>query len=994
MKRFIALLLAIVMINTFTVTGFAADPAVITVSSAEYVLDSDEKIKEITVSIDGNPGFAAFDLIVDYDDSQFVLKEFVNGSALTGMLVAPNPAEGLISVTGLADVVTNDVLFTLKFEVKDTVTVGKKEVSISGSMYNSVYEEVLFTVVPGGVTVVCTDHDFQSIVDDKYLDTEHPATCEVQPTYFKSCSKCGAKGSETFVDTNGEFAPHDFTVEKATAEYLKDEPNCNSKAVYYKSCSVCEISAKGIDETATFEGAVDSDKHKPAVDWSNETVENVQYHYHVCENECGTKLHREACSGGTATCTAKAVCSVCGKEYGDLLPHVYDKKVATEAYKATDATCTAKATYYYSCVCEKAGEDTFEDGEMLDHDFTAEKVANEYIVGEATCGSPATYYKSCSVCGKSSNDLTKTFTNGEPLEHDYKVTYGEWTKGVDGWELTATAECQRESCNEAIEGHIVTATANVAPEVTTEPTCEKMGKTTYTATFDVVWAETKTHEVEDVPAVEHNYENAPVSYKWTETKDGDKVTGYTACEAIRYCQNECCDVDGGKAEIEKVTLTTKIKGATCETEEVTTYTAYFSNIDWAETQSKELVTGDKLGHDFGETDYDWAEDGSSCEAKRQCVRANCNVAGGKVETADAEVNGIVTKEPTCAEEGNTRYTATFGVDWAETQTKDIAIPVDDDAHDWSVSYNWSEDGLACTATHVCANDATHNETADAEVNGIVTKEPTCTLPGDTQYTATFDVDWAETQYTVRTDVAVNPDAHDWGAWKVTEYPTYGEAGEEARVCVNDDTHVQTKEIPALEMPKQEEMDKVVVDDKEYYVGEQVIDPENTDEVPKEIKDETDLGKDKVKVSFVGVIIGEYNDAGEFEKVKATVTIGFPEGADSNDDFEVYVIDANGNITRLANKPTVTEDGIEVEVDGSATFAIAYVENDNNNWPNFPNWPNRPNRPSRPGSSSGEGITIIDGLDKEESNPNTGAPLMGIIPAIVVAAAAVSFKKRH
>lgn len=994
MKKIISLILAVAMVLACGVVSFATEnQPTATVSNAGEFNRGEEFT--VTVSLSNNPGISYLNLPLNYDP-EILERVSVKGSGLEGSWQYGNKPTFMGE-----DSYFNGVVLTITFRVKDDAPFGNTIISVSGLAANNYNEDIVeFLDVPGSVTVVCTDHDFQSIVDDKYLDTEHPATCEVQPTYFKSCSKCGAKSDETFVDTNGEFAPHDFTVEKATAEYLKDEPNCNSKAVYYKSCAVCEISAKGIDETATFEGAVDPHKHNPTDEWSNETVENVQYHYHVCENGCGTELDKAACSGGTATCTAKAVCSLCGKEYGEKLAHQFYTKVATEAYKATDATCTERATYYYSCsVCglsAKGIEDerTFSDGEKLPHDFTEEKVDDKYLASEAICGSPATYYKSCSVCGESSNDPANTFNNGEPLEHDYKVTYGEWTKGVDGWELTATAECQRESCNEAIEGHTVTATADVASEVTTDPTCEKMGKTTYTATFDVVWAETKTHEVEDVPAVEHNYENAPVSYKWTETKDGDKVTGYTACEAIRYCQNECCDVDGGKAEIEKVTLTTKIKGATCETEEVTTYTAYFSNIDWAETQSKELVTGDKLGHDFGETDYDWAEDGSSCEAKRQCVRANCNVAGGKVETAKATVNSEVTKEPTCAEEGNTRYTATFGVDWAETQTKDIAIPVDGKAHDWSVSYNWSEDGLACTATHVCANDATHNETADAEVNGIVTKEPTCSAKGDTQYTATFDVDWAETQYTVRTDVAENPDAHDWGAWKVTEYPTYGEAGEEARVCVNDDTHVQTKEIPALEMPKQEEMDKVVVDDKEYYVGEQVIDPENTDEVPKEIKDETDLGKDKVKVSFVGVIIGEYNDAGEFEKVKATVTIGFPEGADSNDDFEVYVIDANGNITRLANKPTVTEDGIEVEVDGSATFAIAYVENDNNNWPNFPNFPNRPNRPSRPGSSSGEGITIIDGLDKEESNPNTGAPLMEIIPAIVVAAAAVSFKKRH
>ena len=52
-------------------------------------------------------------------------------------------------------------------------------------------------------------------------------------------------------------------------------------------------------------------------------------------------------TGGTATCTDKAVCSVCGMKYGELAPHVFDQKVATAEYLASEATCTQKATYYW-----------------------------------------------------------------------------------------------------------------------------------------------------------------------------------------------------------------------------------------------------------------------------------------------------------------------------------------------------------------------------------------------------------------------------------------------------------------------------------------------------------------------------------------------------------------------------------------------------------------------------------------------------------------------
>jgi len=98
---------------------------------------------------------------------------------------------------------------------------------------------------------------------------------------------------------------------------------------------------------------------------------------------------------GTATCTDKAVCSVCGMEYGELTPHVFDQKVTTEKYLASEATCTQKATYYYSCVCGEKDTETFEYGELAEH------TAVEIPAVEATCTqSGMTAGSKCSVCGE------------------------------------------------------------------------------------------------------------------------------------------------------------------------------------------------------------------------------------------------------------------------------------------------------------------------------------------------------------------------------------------------------------------------------------------------------------------------------------------------------------------------------------------------------------------------------------------------------------------
>ncbi len=50
--------------------------------------------------------------------------------------------------------------------------------------------------------------------------------------------------------------------------------------------------------------------------------------------------------------------------------HEYNQQVVSDTYLKSQANCQSKAIYYYSCICGKRGEETFEYGEMKDHVFS------------------------------------------------------------------------------------------------------------------------------------------------------------------------------------------------------------------------------------------------------------------------------------------------------------------------------------------------------------------------------------------------------------------------------------------------------------------------------------------------------------------------------------------------------------------------------------------------------------------------------------------------
>ena len=252
------------------------------------------------------------------------------------------------------------------------------------------------------------------VVTATITECEHSggeATC----TNKAKCEICGAE--------YGKTKPHSYAHIKSP-EYLKSAATCTAKAVYYTSCTECGRSSKGTADEATFEyGNALGHKYGEWVSNGDGT------HTRVCAND-NKHTETKACHGGKATCTAKAICEVCGKAYGEMKPHSYTHKKSPEYLKSA-ATCTAKAVYYTSCAdCGLSSkgtknESTFEYGNALGHkygkwvsngDGTHTRVcANDSTHietknchgGKATCTAKAI----CEVCGKAYGEMTAhTFT--------------------------------------------------------------------------------------------------------------------------------------------------------------------------------------------------------------------------------------------------------------------------------------------------------------------------------------------------------------------------------------------------------------------------------------------------------------------------------------------------------------------------------------------------------------------------------------------------------
>ncbi len=227
--------------------------------------------------------------------------------------------------------------------------------------------------------------------DEIYLKSA--ATCRAKAVYYYSCS-CGVSGEETFTSgetlphhySDGWFADGEKHWRACTACGQRSEEAAHEDTDGNHGCDICQLTISvcndaNNDHMCDICGKMLS-MCRYATDWSSDAYT----HWHACVvcgrkadeaahadtdkdhncdicgkilsecadvnkdhkcdlcgktlSECadGNKDHKcDVCgkqltvhTGGTATCTEKATCSICGQEYGELAAHTYKTEWSTD----------------------------------------------------------------------------------------------------------------------------------------------------------------------------------------------------------------------------------------------------------------------------------------------------------------------------------------------------------------------------------------------------------------------------------------------------------------------------------------------------------------------------------------------------------------------------------------------------------------------------------------------------------------------------------------
>ena len=128
--------------------------------------------------------------------------------------------------------------------------------------------------------------------------------------------------------------------------------------------------------------------------------------------------------------------------------HAYTLQVATDVYKVSDATCTQKAKYYYSCECGEKGTGTFDYGELLPHTFDQQVVSDAYLATSATCLAHPTYFYSCK-CGAKGTE-TFVYDDGTELQHIPGAPVYDFLHGANAYSAVVQKTIRCTVCGELI----------------------------------------------------------------------------------------------------------------------------------------------------------------------------------------------------------------------------------------------------------------------------------------------------------------------------------------------------------------------------------------------------------------------------------------------------------------------------------------------------------------------------------------------------------------
>ena len=147
-------------------------------------------------------------------------------------------------------------------------------------------------------------------------------------------------------------------------------------------------------------------------------------------------------------CVLCIVCFAIAAVGCNIHTHAYTLQVAADVYKVSDATCTQKAKYYYSCECGEKGTGTFDYGELLPHTFDQQVVSDAYLATSATCLAHPTYFYSCK-CGAKGTE-TFVYDDGTELQHIPGAPVYDFLHGANAYSAVVQKTIRCTVCGELI----------------------------------------------------------------------------------------------------------------------------------------------------------------------------------------------------------------------------------------------------------------------------------------------------------------------------------------------------------------------------------------------------------------------------------------------------------------------------------------------------------------------------------------------------------------
>ena len=469
---------------------------------------------------------------------------------------------------------------------------------------------------------------------EKYDSTYHRV-------YVTECQNCHKDGNITHLQvhsggTQGPTCTEGKICKKCGAEYgiLGHDwgawtPNYASNGTHTRRCKRCNAeetgSCSGGYATCDTLGMCNTcgGSYYGGHAWGEWSSAGNGTHTRSCTNYC-REVDTAKCTGGKATCSAKAVCEVCGGEYGEKDSNNHD----LEQHAAQAPTCTEIGwNAYETCkncnyttrkelpaqhdlkqhaakapTCTEIGWDAYEACSRCDYTTRKELPAlNHNLVQHAAKAPTCTEigwdaYKTCSRLGCNYT----TYQEIPALKHDLVHHDAQAATCTEiGWDAYKT--CSRLGCNYTTYQEIPALKHDLVQHDAQAATCTEIGWDAYDTCSRCDYT-----TYAEQPALNHDLVNHDAKAPTCTEIGWNAYDTCSRCDYTTYAELPALNHDYQAVTVEP----------TCETDGYTVFTC---------SRCKDSYTADptdKLGHQFGA----WSPNGTGSQSA-DCLRQGCAHTG-------------------------------------------------------------------------------------------------------------------------------------------------------------------------------------------------------------------------------------------------------------------------------------------------------------------------------------------------------------------------------